>query len=268
MKPLIKKIQPNGYVKLLDIMGSDKEIDMAARVSYNGDKVERTDEARARLIDYLMRNHHTSPFEMAELKFELEMPIFVARQHLRHRTASVNEISMRYSEPPDTFWVPEPRRLKKQSRDNKQMSGEECIEDAEFEAEKIATCMTMDFRLYEQLTQEKGLAREVARTLLPVSTMTRMVWKIDLHNFLHYCKLRMHEHAQEEIRLYALAMYDLVKKTGRFDATLRSFENHVLNSVTLSAEQVIKLRDVLNRMDVENALKIKEVLPASITEPR
>ena len=268
MKPLVKKLKPTGYVKLLDVMGSDVEIDKAARVSYNGDKVERSMEQRGRLIDYLMRNHHTSPFEMAELKFELEMPIFVARQHLRHRTASVNEISMRYSEPPDTFWVPEPRRLKKQSRDNKQGSSEECIEGAEFESQKIASSMTIDFRLYEQLTQEKGLAKEVARTLLPVSTMTRMVWKIDLHNFLHYCKLRMHEHAQEEIRLLAIAMYDLVKQTGKFEYTLKSFENHVLNAVTLSGEQVMALRDVLNELDNTSSFKVKSVLPASITEPR
>lgn len=212
-----------GGVKIVDVMPrlipsnrtADVVITRAARISYNqGDK---TPEEDAKLIRYLYRNGHTSPFEHAELEFELEMPIFVMRQLVRHRTASLNEQSFRYTKAPDKFYFPQ---LRMQSKNNKQGSSDE---DPPMEALKIwDEIIEQNATLYKKYTQllELGVSREVARCCLPTSLMTRVMWKVDLHNLLRFLRLRMDPHAQEEIRCLANAISELTENV--FPETMKA----------------------------------------------
>lgn len=229
----------HGSVELLETMGTDTTPAEAARVSYaKGTKSINDDRA---LIRYLLRNKHTSPFEMVEFKFRLKMPIFVARQHIRHRTANVNEVSYRYSVVEEEFFLP--TNLYKQSEANKQCSSEESIanhedwvSDMEFSAER-------QFELYNNLINA-GVSREIARTVLPLSIYTTMIWKIDLHNLFHYLKLRLHPHAQKEIQVYAQAMYDLIRPA--FPICTEAFEDYVLYAQTFSRNEMLIIKDMLN----------------------
>ncbi len=210
------KIHDHGLVALVDVMPrlvpQDKTADFAivqaARVSY-GQGTKQVSEDRG-LIRYLARHQHTTPFEMVEFKFHHVMPIFIARQWIRHRTASVNEYSARYSVVPDRFYHPNMDAVRRQSVTNRQ-GGEQPIDDltaAEFLAYlDKAEALYAD---YEKLV-EKGVAREMARVGLPLSIYTEWYWKIDLHNLLHFLALRMDEHAQREIRDYAGAMFALIQ---------------------------------------------------------
>ncbi|QMV46367.1 FAD-dependent thymidylate synthase [Wolbachia pipientis] len=204
------KVLDYGFIRVVDYMGSDSAIVQAARVSYGkGTKQISQDEA---LIKYLMRHHHTTPFEMCEIKFHVKLPIFVARQWIRHRTANVNEYSARYSILDNEFYIPKPEHIAKQSDNNKQGSGEAFDPDI---SKKIIDSLTNDSNLvyshYEKFI-EKGLAREIARTNLTLNYYTQFYWKIDLHNLLHFLKLRADKHAQYEIRVYAEVMLDIIKK--------------------------------------------------------
>lgn len=228
-------------VKLIDHMGNDEAIVQAARVSYANAPNKSVRDDRA-LIRFLMRHRHTTPFEMVEFKFYVKCPIFVARQWLRHRTASVNEISARYSVVQDDFFVPE--SLREQSKMNKQCSGDEFI-DTNLVAKQKASC-DLAFHVYDEMIK-KGCSRELARCHLPQSTYTQFYWKIDLHNLLHFLKLRMHHHAQKEIRDLACAMYDIIKPI--VPVTCEAFEDFVLNSVTLSRLEVEALRDGKKEID-------------------
>lgn len=193
-----------GYVVLRDFMGDDTEVADAARISY--DAVERPATEDEKLIRYLMRHRHTSPFEMCELKFELKMPIFVARQWVRHRTASMNEVSARYTQLPAEMFVPHGSALARQSKSNKQGRGPEKDYDGG-EALQILKDVVRSNReayaVYEDLIEYHDLARELARGVLPLNTYTKFVWKVDLHNLFHFLKLRTDPHAQKEIRAYA-----------------------------------------------------------------
>ena len=194
-----------GVVRLQDHMGGDKDIVDAARVSYDPHSTDhtRSDEG---LIRYLYRHKHTTPFEMCELKFYLKMPIFVARQWIRHRTANINEYSGRYSVMKNEFHVP--KVVRQQSLANKQGSeGQATISDLLVEDWHIRT--GKQFHVYEDLIQN-NVAREQARIHLPLSTYTELYWKIDLHNLFHFLKLRTDPHAQEEIRVYADAIEEMV----------------------------------------------------------
>jgi thymidylate synthase (FAD) len=215
-------------------MGSDEAIVEAARVSYaKGTKAVSDNRG---LIRYLMRHKHTTPFEMVEFKFHIRAPIFVARQWMRHRTASVNEVSARYSILEDDYFLPE--HLRTQSSTNRQGSEEEMTDDQLLILKQKASC-DMAFHVYEDLLKH-GCSRELARTHLPVSTMTEFFWKIDLHNLFHFLKLRMDSHAQPEIQVLAKQVYELIKPV--VPLACEAFEDFVLNSLTLSGPEVEALR--------------------------
>ena len=201
-----------GFVQAVDYMGTDEDIVQAARVSY-GPSTRKVHDDRG-LLRYLMRHRHTTPFEMCEVKFRCKMPIFVARQWIRHRTANVNEMSLRYSEAPDEFYVPALEHVTLQSSTNKQgRDGETALPDALREQVRglMRARSEQVYADYQRLAGELGIARELARTVLPVSLYTQWIWKIDLHNLLHFLDLRLDPHAQVEIRVFAEAMAEFVR---------------------------------------------------------
>ena len=237
-----RDVLDHGFVRLVDHMPRedlDTSIVQAARVSYgDGTKTSRGDRG---LIRYLLRHWHTTPFEMVEFKFHIKMPIFLARQHMRHRTASINEISGRYSQLPEEFHVP--TEFRGQSKVNHQGS-EGVLESSESMVllrDQKASC-EQAFDVYQRLL-DHGIARETAREHLPLSTYTEFYWKINLHNLLHYLRLRMDRHAQPEIQLYANAMYDLVKPL--IPAVAESYEDYILGSITLSKVDLAKIKQNL-----------------------
>jgi thymidylate synthase (FAD) len=212
----------HGFVRVIDYMGDDGAIVQAARVSYGkGTKKTREDEG---LIRYLMRHRHTTPFEMCEIKFHVKLPIFVARQWIRHRMASVNEYSARYSIMDREFYLPKPDQLAAQSVQNRQGRGEVLMgAEAERVMQFLRDDATNAYDHYEEMLNERqdgsridsdrtGLARELARMNLPLSYYTQWYWKIDLHNLFHFLAVRADSHAQYEIRVYAEIMLDLVAK--------------------------------------------------------
>lgn len=220
-----------GWVRLIDHMGNDLSIVRAARVSY--DAAWRTGEhegSDTRLIDYLMRNHHTSPFETVQFTFEVMAPIFVLRQWHRHRTWKFNELSARYKELPQVFYVPKPEMIGVQSKDNKQARDiqqltDEGLQYAQQSADIIwAACME-SFKRYRELLQ-RGVPRELARGVLPVNTYSHMFATVDLHNLFHFLRLRFHSHAQTEIRAYADAILQLIE--GIVPVAVKAFKQHIL----------------------------------------
>ena len=229
-------IHEYGFVRLIDIMGSDEDIADAARVSYG--KGTRTASDNKGLIRYLVRHKHTSPLEMVSVKFHLKLPIFVMRQLVRHRTASLNEYSGRYSIMSDDFYEPSDDYIKPQSQTNKQGRGGELSEVwKQSYKQRIHEITTKAKYAYKFLigtesTSHGGLTRELARTVLPVSNYTECYWKIDLHNFFHFCRLRMDDHAQQEIQDYAKVMYEMVKP--EVPIATEAFEDYSLNSKSLS----------------------------------
>lgn len=205
------KVLDHGLVRLVDHMGSDLSIVRAARVSYDADWRTGDDAGKdEKLIRYLMRNRHTSPFEAATFTFEVKAPIFVLRQWHRHRTWSYNEVSARYSELPDEFYVPDVGDITTQSASNKQMRTETQHPQAAEMQQLMKKAMTDAFDTYKELLA-RGCPRELARSVLPCSTYSRMFATVDLHNLFHFLRLRLHEHAQKEIRVYAEAMLKLVE---------------------------------------------------------
>jgi len=218
------EVLDHGFVRVIDYMGNDDSVVQSARVSYgSGTKKVNADKA---LINYLMAHRHTTPFEMCEIKFHIKLPIFVARQWIRHRTASVNEYSARYSIVEDEFYIPNPQHLSAQSKVNHQGRDENKILNS-VEQKRVLDLLKHDtanaYKNYlEMINQDslgnivdenkEGLARELARMNLPLNCYTQWYWKIDLHNLLHFLNLRADKHAQYEIRVYAQIMLDLVKK--------------------------------------------------------
>ena len=235
----MKTIHQLGFVKLLDVMGDDEEVENSARISY-GEGTRKVNQTR-NLIRYLMRHKHTSPFEMCEVKFHLKLPIFIMRQLVRHRTANLNEYSGRYSVMSDEFYLPEGDYLAKQSTTNNQGRGEvlESTGLLQFEFNRIYDGAAMAY----QVLLEHELSREVARALLPVANYTECIWKIDLHNFFHFVKLRADSHAQREIRDYADAMYELVKPN--FPICCEAFEDYVRDAVTFSRQEMELIREAI-----------------------
>jgi len=226
----------DGYVKLVDSMPQvhlDSAIVQAARVSYANSgsaKPARSDEG---LIRHLMRHYHTTPFEMVEFKFYIKMPIFIARQHFRHRTASINEISARYSEVTPEFFVPEQYRT--QSLINKQCSEGNIDLDHGPQTESCEKA----FEVYNKLLED-GCSRELARCHLPQSTYTEFFWKINLHNLMHYLRLRMAPDAQPEIQEYARAIFECIKPL--LPITMKAFMDFRINSITLSGPEIESIR--------------------------
>jgi thymidylate synthase (FAD) len=199
----------HGFVRLVESMGSDLSVSRAARVSYDAAWRAGEDEGGdARLIRYLWKNKHTSPFEAVEFQFEVEAPIFVLRQWMRHRTWSFNELSARYRELPEEFYVPAPEQVGAQSASNKQMR---VAAEPDSAASTIIRKTCEDSFYSYRLLLERGVPRELARSVLPVATYSHMFAKVDLRNLLGFLDLRLHEHAQYEIRVYAEAMHALAK---------------------------------------------------------
>lgn len=233
------KVLDKGFVRLVDYMGGDDRIVQAARVSYGaGTKSYRED---AGLIDYLLRHEHTSPFEQVILTFHVKLPIFVARQWIRHRTARVNEVSGRYSIMKDEFYVPARADLALQSDDNKQGRRDEALDEAA--AGKVTAILEAgQRRAYEEYSAlvDQGLAREIARINLPLSLYSEWYWQIDLHNLFRFLALRLDAHAQKEIRLYAQAMLEITRAVAPRAA--ESFERHSLNGVRFSGAEMAELK--------------------------
>jgi len=235
----------HGFVRVIDYMGDDAAIVQAARVSYGqGTRHARDD---AGLIRYLMRHWHSTPFEMCEIKLHVKLPVFVARQWIRHRTANVNEYSARYSILDREFYIPAPDALAAQSTVNNQGRGE-VLEGTE--AQRVLEMLKGDSaRAYDHyeamLSQEgqQGLARELARMNLPMNIYTQWYWKTDLHNLMHFLRLRADAHAQYEIRVYADAICDIVK--AWVPATWKAFEDYRLTAVQLSGPALAALRRML-----------------------
>ena len=228
-----KHVLDNGFVRLVDHMPQadlDTSIVQAARVSY-GDGTVSTRGDRG-LIRYLLRHWHTTPFEMVEFKFHIKMPIYIARQHLRHRTASVNELSARYSVVPREYY--DPGTYRGQALVNRQ--GSEGLVDVKDRVD----VPELAFNVYDELL-EQGVCREQARGVLPQNTYTEFYWKINLHNLMHYLQLRLDTHAQQEIREYAEAIYALVEPL--VPITMEAFRDFRVNGMFLTGPEIEALRN-------------------------
>jgi thymidylate synthase (FAD) len=231
-----------GFVRLVDYLGGDQRIVQAARVSYGaGTKTVREDRG---LIHYLLRNWHTSPFEQVILTFHTKMPIFVARQWVRHRMARLNEISGRYSIMRDEFYLPAPDQVCAQSASNRQGRGDALpFDEAMALIERMKDEQERAYATYQGYL-ETGVARELARANLPLSLYTEWYWQIDLHNLFHFLRLRMDPHAQYEIRAFAEALGQCAKAVAPL--AWEAFEEHVLGSVTFSRGECLALAAMLD----------------------
>jgi thymidylate synthase (FAD) len=232
----------HGYVVLVDYMGNDSAIVQAARVSYGaGTKSVRDDRG---LIRYLMRHRHTTPFEMVEFKFLIRLPIYVARQIVRHRMVSINEYSARYSIIPDEFDLPPPEDIRRQSTRNRQ-GREEPLPLPEAEAFR-SDLERLSREAYSAYTRalEQGVAREIARLVLPLAYYTEWYWKVDLHNLFHFLSLRLDAHAQEETRRYAAEMAKIARVVC--PVAYEAFEEFTLEGVELSQREQVALRSLLD----------------------
>jgi thymidylate synthase (FAD) len=264
--PKYVPVLDHGFVGLIDHMGSDYAVVQAARTSY-GDGTKSVSEDRG-LLRYLMRAHHTSPFEMCEVKLHIKLPIFIARQLIRHRTASLNEYSGRYSVMTDEFYMPEPDYIAPQSKDNKQgRSGDLSDEDKTGVRWMIEQANRTSYDIYKALLGDRGenkrdvwcdpydpadpllsddfggIARELARTILPTGNYTELYWKQDLHNLFHLLRLRMDPHAQREIRDVANAIYDLIQPL--FPESVQAFEDYIRQATHNSRMETSLLKALL-----------------------
>lgn len=216
----------HGIVRLIDYMGSDLSVVRNARVSYNAEWRTGDDEGKdTKLIHYLVKNQHTSPFEAVNFTFEIKAPIFIFRQWHRHRTWSYNEVSARYAELPEEYYVPNDSQITTQSKSNKQMRTDEVHPEAAIISDMITDQCSAAFTAYKKMLA-MGCPRELARGVLPVNTYSHMFATVDLLNLMKFLKLRLHEHAQYEIRVYAQAMLDLIEPLC--PVSVAAFKEHVL----------------------------------------
>jgi len=272
--PRYRPVLDHGFIFLVDHMGSDAAIIQAARVSYGAGTKSVNDDRG--LIRYLLRHSHTTPLEMCEVKFHIKLPIFVARQWIRHRTANVNEISARFSEMSDEFYLPDFEHIQPQAVDNKQgragiVSDKSkdgvrwLMETAADQSYQIYKLLLGDRELHENSTELlytpygtpylaplldddfPGIARESARAVMPVSAYTEFYWKNDLFNIMNFLRLRADSHAQYEIRVYAEAMIDLV--TPLFPLAMEAFQDYVHHAVKLSRMDLILVKDAIADVD-------------------
>jgi thymidylate synthase (FAD) len=253
----------HGFVRVIDYMGTDASVVQAARVSY-GKGTKKVNEDQA-LVNYLLRHHHTTPFEMCEIKLHVKLPIFVARQWIRHRTANVNEYSGRYSILDKEFYIPNGAHLAAQSKDNRQGRAD-VLQGVE--AERVLHLLKRDaeqaYETYEELLNHDaegnildenrlGLARELARMNLPVNYYTQWYWKVDLHNFMRFLSLRADSHAQYEIRAYADVMLDILRHWAPF--TYEAFQEYTMKRTSLSGKGL----EVVKRMIAGEKVEAKDV---------
>ncbi|MFL1780675.1 FAD-dependent thymidylate synthase [Candidatus Hepatincolaceae symbiont of Richtersius coronifer] len=284
LEEMLFKEQPvldKGFIRLVDYMGGDEAIVQAARVSYGkGTKTLNDDRA---LIRYLLKHKHTTPFEMCEIKFHIKTPLFIARQWLRHRTASVNEYSARYSIMEEDYYIPNLEQIKTQSVSNKQGRGEEfSSEKANVIRKELQTISKEAFGYYYNFLEENGeinnskgatnsqnnllqqgtsapeinsipskpiLAKEIARIILPVNVYTQFYWKINLHNLLHFLKLRADYHAQYEIREYAIKILEVVKLW--VPVTYQAFLDYSLNAKLFSQQEVALIKHLIEGKEIK-----------------
>ena len=262
------KVLDHGFIRVIDYMGDDSSIVQAARVSYGkGTKKLNQDK---NLINYLLSHKHTTPFEMNEIKFHIKLPIFVARQWIRHRTANVNEYSARYSILDKEFYIPKLENIKPQSISNSQgREGGMNVEEGKSYVKTLKDHSKESFSIYNFLlntddkgnlkdNQRSGLARELARMTLPLNSYTQWYWKIDLHNLMHFLALRFDIHAQYEIRVYAKIMLDIVKKW--VPLTFDAFIKNRVDSLTLSSEAINFLKAKLKNKNTNKTLISKREL--------
>ena len=261
------KCLDKGFVRLVDSMGGDDAIVQSARVSY-GKGTSKVSQDRG-LIRYLMRHRHTTPFEMVEFKFHCKMPIFVARQWVRHRTANINEYSLRYSEARDEFYYPEPDNIEFQSALNKQ--GRMGAVDSELKQKVqryFKEISERSFEIYSELN-EAGVARELARAVLPVNLYTEWYWKNDLHNLLHFIGLRSDGHAQYEIRVFSDAMASFVKEVAPF--AWEAYQDYVVKGMRFSKiEQNLLERKLPDRVidDIQEDVAYQLTASLHANKPR
>ena len=261
------KCLDKGFVRLVDCMGGDDAIVQAARVSY-GKGTSKVSQDRG-LIRYLMRHRHTTPFEMVEFKFHCKMPIFVARQWVRHRTANINEYSLRYSEARDEFYYPDPKHIEFQSALNMQGRMGEVSDDLKQKVQDyFKEISERSFEIYSELNNA-GVARELARAILPVNLYTEWYWKNDLHNLLHFIGLRSDDHAQYEIRIFSDAMAKSVKAAAPF--AWEAYQDYVIEGMRFSKiEQSLLEKKLPNRVidDISEDLAYQLTASLHFNKPR
>lgn len=255
----------HGFVRVVDYMGTDSSVVQAARVSY-GKGTKKVNEDRG-LINYLMRHRHTTPFEMCDIKFHIKLPIFIARQWIRHRTASVNEYSARYSVLEEEFYIPEPENIAAQSKKNHQGRDEGRqlnIQEQQFVLETLKKDAQNGYDHYLQMMNEDqkgniidpnkdGVARELARMNLSLNCYTQWYWKINLHNLFHFLALRADSHAQYEIREYANIMLDMVQKW--VPNSFAAFEKYRMGGKEFSRDEITIIKKLIQgqKIDQENS---------------
>ena len=247
---LLDKLIPvldKGHVRLVDWMGGDSRIVSAARVSYQeGTKTLRQDEG---LINYLLSHEHTTPFEKVRFEFHVKVPIFIARQWMRHRMGSFNELSARYSVMKDEFYVPLPKQFRTQSEQNKQVGeGELSFTDAVDCTKATKQACESAYESYEFLLQT-GVCREQARMVLPVNIYTEFYWTVDLWNLMHFLKLRLDWHAQKEIRDYAHAIAKCVEAVTPI--AYKAFNEYIVSSVKFSKTEQALINELLNNSELD-----------------
>ena len=257
------KCLDKGFVRLVDSMGGDNAIVQAARVSYGKGTTKKSQDRG--LIRYLMRHRHSTPFEMVEFKFHAKMPIFVARQWVRHRTANINEYSLRYSEARDDFYFPDLDNIKFQSSINKQGRGKEVSQKIKEKVLKyFKEISKRSFDMYDELNND-GVARELARAILPVNLYTEWYWKNDLHNLLHFIGLRSDSHAQYEIQVYSDAMSLSVKNVAPY--AWEAYKDYRISGMYFSKlDQDIFKKNLPNRILDDIIEDINYQLIATINE--
>ena len=266
----------HGFIRVVDYFGDDGAVVQAARVSY-GKGTKKISNDRG-LIRYLLRHRHTTPLEMCEIKLHVKLPMFVARQWIRHRTANVNEYSARYSVLDHEFYVPEPDTLAVQSAINRQGRDETFTPAAATQARgEITELSDRAYDLYQRLLNEtqggetiddaaQGLARELARMVLPVNYYTQWYWKIDLHNLLHFLSLRADAHAQYEIRAYADALCDVVAEW--VPLVWEAFKDYRLTGASVSGPGLGALRGLLDEGALDDEARLEAVREKSAMSPR
>ena len=257
----------HGFIRVIDYMGDDNSVCQMARVSY-GKGTKSVNEDRG-LLRYLIRHKHTSPLEGNEIKLHLKMPIFVMRQWIRHRMANVNEYSMRYSEPKDEFFVPDADTIQLQSKDNKQGRGGDVDNITRYKFQQLTVGTAESAMTAYETYNEAGVAREMNRVNLPLTAYTECYWKIDLHNLLHFLKLRTDPHAQYEIRVYADIILNEIVKVW-VPEIYEAFIDYIKEATTFSKQEMEVLRSCIspacNKELFEDKLKAKGVSGREITE--
>jgi thymidylate synthase (FAD) len=239
----------HGFIRLIDYMGGDQRVVDSARISYGEES--KGEEQDRKLINYLMRNQHTSPFENVVFQFHIKMPIFVARQWVRHRTGRVSEISARYTHLNYETYLPDTTRFQTQDVKSKQCSSGVPIDEAVAQGLRLEM---EDFQrmlgvAYDNYIEKHDMAKELARINLPLATYTEWYWQMDLHNLLHFLKLRLDPHAQLEIREYGKVLADMVRAVAPI--SYEAFEEHILFAKKFSRTEVDKLKQLYNHLDAE-----------------